>query len=122
MHTSQWRRPLERAERNLTALTRELLKFVRDDHEDFERRSAELYKKRVGVSYLLPPTYGRMDQFYEQVIGRLRQHRYREGRLRANTSEPELLQTMIDPNAWRDAYKMSVEHGPETAFPTCSSR
>ena len=22
---------------------------------------------------------------------------------------------MIDPNAWRDAYKMSVEHGPETA-------
>ena len=48
MHTSQWRRPLERAERNLTALTRELLKFVRDDHEDFERRSAELYKKRVG--------------------------------------------------------------------------
>ena len=50
----QWRRPLERTERNLTVLTRELLKFARDDHEDFERRSDELYKKRVGVSYLLP--------------------------------------------------------------------
>jgi hypothetical protein len=111
----QWRRPLERTERNLTALTRELLKFARDDHEDFERRSDELYKKRVGVSYLLPATSGRMDQFYEQVVGRLRQHRYREGRLRANSSEPEMLQTMVAPSAWRDTLKMSMEHGPETA-------
>jgi hypothetical protein len=111
----QWRRPLERTERNLTALTKELLKFARDDHEDFERRSDALYKKRVGVSYLLPATSGRMDQFYEQVVGRLRQHRYREGRLRANSSEPELLQTMVAPGAWRDTFKMSVEHGPETA-------
>jgi hypothetical protein len=115
-HTPQWRRPVERAERNLTTLTKELLKFARDDHEDFVRRSDELYKKRVGVSYLLPATSGRMEQFYEQVIGRLRQHRYREGRLRPNSSEPELLQTMVGPAAWRETYKMSVEHGPETAM------
>jgi hypothetical protein len=40
--------------------------------------------------------------------------RYREGRLRANASEPESLQTMIGPNVWRDVYKMSVNHDPET--------
>ena len=115
MYTPQWRRPLERAERNLTTMTSQLLKFARDDHEDFERRSAALYKKRVGVSYMLPATAGQMDQFYEQVVGRLRQDRYREGRLRANASEPELLQTMIGPNVWRDTYKMSVNHDPDTA-------
>jgi hypothetical protein len=114
-YTPQWRQPLERAERNLTTLTKELLKFARDDHEGFERRSADLYKKRIGVSYMLPATAGRMDQFYEQVIGRLREHRYREGRARAIASEPELLQTMVGPAAWRDTYKTSVEHGPESA-------
>ena len=114
-YTPQWRRPIERAERNLTTLTRELLKFARDDHEGFERRSADLYKKRIGVSYMLPASSGRMDQFYDQVVGRLRQHRYREGRGRAAATEPELLQTMIGPTAWRDTYKLSVEHGPESA-------
>ena len=114
-YVPQWRRPLERAERDLTALTRELLKFARDDHEGFERRSAELYKKRVGVSYLLPPGFDRMDQFFEEVADRLRQYRHREGRLRVNASEPELLQTMVDPSVWRDMLRMSVEHGPNTA-------
>jgi hypothetical protein len=114
-YTPQWRRPLERAERNLTALTKELQKFARDDHEGFERRSDDLYKKRVGVSYMLPATAGRMDQFYDQVIARLREHRYREGRVRAIASEPELLQTMTGPTAWRETYKMSVDHGPGSA-------
>jgi hypothetical protein len=115
-YTPQWRRPLERTERNLTAFTKELLKIARDDHEDFERRSDELYKRRVGVSYLLPATSGRMDQFYEQVVGRLRQHRYREGRLQPNSAEAELLQTMVGPSTWRDTFKMSVEHSPQTAL------
>jgi hypothetical protein len=114
-YTPQWRRPLERAERNLTALTKELLKFAREDHEGFERRSEDLYKKRVGVSYMLPATAGRMDQFYEQVISRLREYRYREGRGKATATEPELLQTIVGPSAWRETYKMSVDHGPESA-------
>jgi hypothetical protein len=115
MYTQQWRRPLERAERNLTAITNHLLKFARDDHEDFERRSAALYKKRVGVSYMLPAAAGQMDQFYDQVVGRLRDYRYEEGRARVNASEPELLQTMIGPEVWRNTYKMSVNQDPETA-------
>ena len=112
----QWRRPLERTERNLTVLTRELLKYARDDHEDFERRSDALYKKRVGVSYLLPATSGRMDQFYEQVVERLRQHRYREGRLGPTPPSLSCCRRWSPLSAWRDTFKMSVEHGPETAI------
>ena len=51
---SQWQRPLEQVERDLEALTTALAAFARQDHEDFTTRSAALYRKRVGVSYLLP--------------------------------------------------------------------
>ncbi|MGH3168556.1 MAG: tubulin-like doman-containing protein, partial [Trebonia sp.] len=114
-YAPQWGRALDRAERNLTALTKELVKFARDDHEDFENRSAELYKRRVGVSYMLPASAGQMEQFYDQVIARLRQHRYREGRARAAASEPDLLLTMLSADSWRQTYKLSVEFGPQTA-------
>jgi hypothetical protein len=116
-YAPQWRPPLERAERNLTTLTKELLKFASDDHDSFEVRSAELQKKRVGVSYMLPTGSGsgRMEQFYDQAIARLRQHRYRAGQTRPNATKPELLQTMIGPGVWREAYATSVAHGPETA-------
>jgi hypothetical protein len=116
-YAPQWHRPLERAERNLTALTKELLKFAREDRADFENRSAELHKKRVGVSYMLPTGSGagRMEHFYEQAITRLRQHLYKAGRTQANAAEPDLLQTMVGPSAWRETYQMSLVHGPETA-------
>lgn len=44
------------------------LQFASDDRELFERRSAQLYKKRMGVSYMLPSSSGRIEEFYQQVI------------------------------------------------------
>jgi hypothetical protein len=111
----RWRRPLERAERNLTSLTQELLLFADNDRERFERRSAELYKKRVGVSYLLPATSGRMDQFYEQVVARLAERHYLGDQARLNPSEAGMLQAIVGPDAWGETYKMSIEHGPQIA-------
>jgi Tubulin like len=116
-YTPQWRRKLERSERNLTTMTKELLKFARDDHDGFRRRSEELQKKRVGVSFMLPTGSGAgpMEQFYEQVISRLRQHRYNAGQTLPTSAEHELLQTMVSTGTWREAYGMSGMHGPETA-------
>jgi len=116
-YTPQWHLPLQRAERNLAALAKELLKFASEDHEGFDRRSAELYQKRVGVSYMLPTGSGggRMQQFYDQAIARLRQHRHQTGRTRPGATEPELLQTMVPPGTWRETYKTSVANGPDTA-------
>ena len=54
-HMPQWRPPLERVQADLSALTKELTDFACRDHQDFDRRSADLYRKRVGVSYLFPP-------------------------------------------------------------------
>lgn len=114
-HTPQWRRPLERVQADLSALTKALTEFARADHEDFDRRSADLYRRRVGVSYLLPPSSGRMEQFYQQVIRRLLNYRSREGRLQPNSSEADLIKTLVGTEGWRETYRLSTEHGPEHA-------
>jgi Tubulin like len=115
-HTPQWRRPLDRLQRDLTALTRSLLDFARQDEEDFNRRSAELYRKRVGVSYLLPAGAGRMEQFYQQVVRRMLEHYAREGRLSVNSTESQLVGTLIGTSGWRDTYEMSIAQSPENAL------
>ena len=114
-HTPQWRRPLEQVQADLRALTKALTEFARTDHEGFDRRSADLYRKRVGVSYLLPAGAGRMEQFYQQVVRRLLAHRAKEGRLQPNSSESDLVKTLVGPEGWREAYQLSTEHGPEHA-------
>jgi hypothetical protein len=114
-HTAQWRRPLDRVQRDLTALTKALTEFARQDVEDFNRRSAELYRKRVGVSYLLPAGAGRMEQFYQQVVRRMLENYAREGRLHVNSSEAKLVETLLGPSGWRDTYEMSVGQSPEHA-------
>ncbi len=54
----QWSPPLDKLRRDLSALTRALDEFARQNDEDFKRRSAELYSTRVGVSYMLPACSG----------------------------------------------------------------
>jgi hypothetical protein len=115
-HTPNWRVPLERVQVDLGALTKALKEFARQDREDFERQSAELYRKRVGVSYLLPPDVGRMEQFYQQVIKRLLDRLAKEGRLNPNSREADLIQTLLGRDGWRETYQLSTEHGPDHAL------
>jgi hypothetical protein len=114
-HTPQWRRPLERVQADLSALTKALTEFARRNHEDFDIRSADLYRKRVGVSFLLPAGAGRMEQFYQQVIRRLLDYRAREGRLQPNSSEADLINTLVGADGWRETYRLSTENGSEYA-------
>ena len=109
-----WHRSLDRTQSDLTALTRTLTDFARRDHEDFDRRVAELYRKRVGVSYLLPSGVNQMEQFYSQVVRRLRQSHYQV--LRPSSSEADLVNTMIGADGWRNAYRLSTSEGPERAI------
>ena len=71
VQTTGWRPVLGQVEADINALTRELTNFAARDHDDFDRRSANLYRMRVGVSYLLPPRTGGMKAFYEMVVRRL---------------------------------------------------
>ena len=111
----RWIRPLEQTQRDIAALTGALLDFARKDEEDFARRSAELYRKRVGVSYLLPAGAGGMNQFYEQVVRRLRDQMVRDGLLHANPNVSEVIRVLIGADTWPEAFRLSVEQYPDHA-------
>jgi hypothetical protein len=114
-HVQQWRRPLEQVQRDLSTLTRALADFARQDVEDFTRRSAELYRKRVGVSYLLPAGAGRMEQFYQQVVKRLLEQKARDGVINVNSTEADLVRALVGSDTWPEAFKKSTEQTPDHA-------
>ena len=114
-HAPQWERALREARDDLNALTRALEKVASQDDEDFRRRSDALYAKRVGVSYLLPTGVGRMEQFYNLMIRRLRERASQRDPHLASAQEAQLVQTLLPARAWRDAFQLSIEHGPERA-------
>lgn len=114
-HVNQWRRPLEQVQRDLTTLTRALTQFAQQDIDDFARRSAELYRKRVGVSYLLPGGSGRMEQFYQQVFTRLREQLARGGQIAVNSTEADLVRAIVGADTWPEAFRISVDQTPDHA-------
>ena len=108
----RWIRPLEQTQRDIATLTGALLDFARKDEEDFARRSAELYRKRVGVSYLLPAGAGGMNHFYEQVVRRLRDQMVKDGLLHANPNVSEVIRVLIGADTWPEAFRLSIEGSP----------
>ena len=83
--------------------------------DDFAKRSGELYRKRVGVSYMLPSGSGGMEQFYQQVIRGLRAHLAKERAIDVNSNEDAVLRALIGAETWPDAFRISVEQSPENA-------
>jgi hypothetical protein len=113
-HRRVWNRQLEQLQRDLAALTRALSDFANQDNEDFGTRSAALYRRRVGQSYLLPTGSG-MELFYSQLIRRMREQKTREELLPVSASDAQLVRVLIDDEAWREAYRISVDESPENA-------
>jgi hypothetical protein len=114
-HTPQWSRPLEQVQRDIAGLTRALTDFARSDVDDFAKRSAELYRKRVGASYLLPSSAGGMEQFYGQVIRRLKRVLSGTRAVDENATAPDLLRALVGAETWPEALTASVEHSPDQA-------
>jgi hypothetical protein len=114
-HTPQWTVPLDQAQRDIGALTRALTDFARSDVEDFTRRSAELYRKRVGASYLLPSGSGGLDHFYQQVSRRLREQLAKDRAIDVNSNVSAVLRALVGAETWPDAFKISIEQSAENA-------
>jgi hypothetical protein len=115
IHTPRWSRPLEQTQRDIEGLTRALSDFAGADTEDFAKRSAELYRKRVGVSYMLPSSNGGMEHFYQQVYRRLKERMAKDGTIEINSNEDIVLRALVGAETWQDAFRTSVEQSPGTA-------
>ncbi|MCW2932295.1 MAG: hypothetical protein JWM19_3257 [Actinomycetia bacterium] len=114
-HTPQWNRPLEHVQRDITGLAGALLEFARADVEDFPRRSGELYRRRVGVSYLLPTGAGGLDHFYQQVYRRLREQLANDRAIEANATVADVLRVLVGADTWPHAFQLSIDQRPENA-------
>jgi Tubulin like len=115
VHKSQWQRSLSDAESELGGLAKALLDFAQRDEERFGPRAAELYRRRVGVSYLLPPGGTEMEQFYHLVIRRLIDSLVSDGRLQSAATESDLVQALVGATGWREAYKTSFDQSADQA-------
>jgi hypothetical protein len=114
-HAPRWTRPLEQTQRDIAMLTAKLNDFARNDVEDFAKRSAELYRERAGVSYLLPAGAGGMNHFYEMVVRRLRDQMIKNGVLPANPNVADVIRVLIGADTWPEALRLSVESSPDHA-------
>ena len=114
--TNRWEVKLGRVARDLNALVDELVNQAQDDDVRFARRAKDLYRARVGVTYLLPPRGEDLESFYEQVRTRLLQHYVAQGRLRPTDTEAELLSAVLGAEGWKQAFQISVEEGPSHAY------
>ena len=114
-HNGQWRRPLDLVAGEIQALAKALTDFARQDEDRFDRRAADLYRPRVGVSYLLPPGGGKMEQFYKLVISRLLDHLVQQDRLKPAANDADLMRALVGPGTWREAYETSFEQSPDRA-------
>jgi hypothetical protein len=111
----QWRRTLADAEAELRRLTDALNEFARSDEERYGRRAGELYRPRVGVSYLLPPGGTGMEQFYQRTVRRLIDEHVSQGVLQPAATEADLVRALIGADIWRAAYRTTIDQGAAQA-------
>ncbi|MFI5932220.1 tubulin-like doman-containing protein [Actinoplanes sp. NPDC051494] len=107
-----WSRPWQAYLEELRQITDQFRTLVRSDRQQFSLRSQDLYKSRVGVTYLLPAEDRGLEGFYDVVVERLKQE-YSQ-RLSANANEGHLLNLMLGSDGWATAYAKG-RRDPEAA-------
>lgn len=115
-HATKWQRTLDGSRDQLSALTKALLDFAHNDEARYNARVAELYRHRVGVSYLLPLGGTTMELFYQQVRDRMISDLVADGALPPAATEAELIHVLTAASGgWQRAFLTSIERHPEQA-------
>jgi hypothetical protein len=105
-----WERKLLPMRKEITATVEALTAHARQEESSFAYRTADLYRTRTGVSYLLPP-FGNLEQFYQAVVRRFVQRT--DLGLRPTSTEAEILAALLGPEGWRTAHATANRHGAE---------
>ena len=108
-----WSRPWQAYVTELRAIHDQFLAHVQLDRQQFDARSKDLYKPRVGVAYLLPPEDRGLEGFYQIVLARLKQEHSQ--RLPPNSHEGHLLNVLLGAGGWTAAYREG-RRDPEAAI------
>ncbi|GGP68653.1 tubulin-like doman-containing protein [Saccharothrix coeruleofusca] len=101
-----WTRPWEGFRKEFALVLDQLEEHARNDPQQFDLRSRDLYKPRVGVTYLLPPEDRGLEGFYQSVLARLKQDYAQH--LPENPHEGHLLNLIMGSDGWVAAYEKGM--------------
>jgi hypothetical protein len=107
-----WSRPWQAFVAEFRAVYDQFLAHARSDSQQFDLRSKDLYKPRVGVAYLLPPEDRGLEGFYQTVLARLKQDYVQH--LGPNATEGHVLNLLLGQEGWAAAYAKG-RRDPEAA-------
>ncbi|WP_158851436.1 tubulin-like doman-containing protein [Saccharothrix deserti] len=107
-----WSRPWGAFVEELGAIRDQFLSHARNDPHQFDLRSRDLYKSRVGVTYLLPAEDRGLEGFYQSVFTRLKQDFAQY--LSPNPHEGHVLNLLLGQDGWATAFAKGRQD-PEAA-------
>ncbi|OLT26619.1 hypothetical protein BJF83_20550 [Nocardiopsis sp. CNR-923] len=111
----RWSRAAARLRKDITSFVQQLEEHARNDHNRFERLSQQLYRPRTGVSYLLPPSGGDLEPFFVRVREHMIRSLHETGHLHVSPTDGELVEALVGPQRWREAFDISVDRSPAEA-------
>src|SRR5262249_58764328 len=68
-----WSRQWQAFVQEFRAVYDQFIDHARNDPQQFDLRSKDLYKPRVGAAYLLPPEDGGLEGVYQTVLARMKE-------------------------------------------------
>ncbi|GIE94626.1 tubulin-like doman-containing protein [Paractinoplanes rishiriensis] len=98
-----WDRPWQGFVDEFTAVHEQFRTHAREDRQQFDARSRDLYKARVGVAYLLPAENRGLEGFYQTVLDRMKQQYSQQ--LPPNPHEGHILHVLLGSDGWAEAYQ-----------------
>ncbi|WP_439656029.1 tubulin-like doman-containing protein [Lentzea sp. HUAS TT2] len=107
-----WSRPWQAFTEQFRAVHEAFLSHARNDPTQFDLRSKDLYKARVGVTYLLPPEDHGLEGFYQSVLDRLKQDLSQH--LGPHPHEGHVLNLLLGQDGWAEAFTKGRQD-PEAA-------
>ncbi|HZN17742.1 MAG TPA: tubulin-like doman-containing protein [Micromonosporaceae bacterium] len=113
--TPRWERKVRSLRRDLETVTDAFLEHANLDRSRFTTRVRDLYRPRTGVSYLLPPHGGDLELFYQNTLRRYIQLRGDQHRLIPTSTPAQVVNAIIGPDGWREAYTISTQRSPAHA-------
>jgi hypothetical protein len=114
-----WSRPWQVFVDGFRAIHDQFVAHALNDPQQFDLRSKDLYKARVGVTYLLPTEDRGLEGFYQTVLTRLKQEY--EQHLGPNAHEGHLLNLLLGQDGWAAAYDLG-RRDPEAAVAAVRQR
>jgi hypothetical protein len=108
-----WDGRVRRLRKEIIDFTDAFLDHAREEAKAYDQRTADLYRPRVGVSYLLPKR-GDFENFYASVVRRFTS--VSALALREHATEAEIVSALLGESGWQQIFEQAVDGKAERRY------